>query len=471
MPEKNNENMDSGSLIDKKYSTLHHLSYNSMTLIMYSTWLVISTYYFFFYEVVIGLSGFLIALAMVMFEIWDAFNDPLIGYLSDKPTRFTKRWGRRFPWIILGIVPLSIAFILFWTPPQGPEITIFLWFVIIMLIYELGYTLVGAPYWALFPDKFRSDSERRKNSGLNAIIMFIAVIVSSIIPAYFIIERDANSYLIAALILLIPIAIFTILALPGIREDQDIINRALTSSQSDNRISFFKSLRIALKNKNFIAFAFFGVAFQMVVGLFLATLPYYCIFVLNIGIEYVGLLLFLYFIALIGSMLIWYKVLSKIGNKNTLIIGMLIAIIAFFLIFLIGGSFIGGIYIAIIILGFGAGALTIVALPIFSDIIDEITLKTRIPKEGIYSGIFAFINRFGWLLPPIIIVFVHTITFFNPQANFSTQPLLAKQGIIALISWIPAIVISISVVGFSILYKLTDERTKEIKEELRQLNL
>ncbi len=150
---------------------------------------------------------------------------------------------------------------------------------------------------------------------------------------------------------------------------------------------------------------------------------------------------------------------------------MLITILAFLLIFLLGGTFLSGIYIAIIFLGFGAGATTIVALPIFADVIDEITLKTRIPKEGIISGIYAFINRFGWLLPPIIIVFVHTITFFNPKASFSTQPLLAKQGIIALISWIPAIVISISVVGFSIFYKLTNKRTKEIKEELRQLNL
>ena len=136
MPERINENIDSGSLIDKKYSTLNHLSYNSMTIIMYSSWLVISTYYFFFYEVVIGLSGILIALGMVIFEIWDALNDPLIGYLSDNPTRFTKRWGRRFPWIILGIVPLSITFVLFWAPPQGPEITIFLWFVIKILMFS-----------------------------------------------------------------------------------------------------------------------------------------------------------------------------------------------------------------------------------------------------------------------------------------------------------------------------------------------
>lgn len=39
---------------------------------------------FFFYEVVVGLNVILAALAFSLYSVWDAINDPLIGYLMEK---------------------------------------------------------------------------------------------------------------------------------------------------------------------------------------------------------------------------------------------------------------------------------------------------------------------------------------------------------------------------------------------------
>ncbi len=50
-----------------------------------------------FYETEIGLSAGLSAVAIILYSIWNAVNDPLIGYLTSKPTPFSKKLGRRFP--------------------------------------------------------------------------------------------------------------------------------------------------------------------------------------------------------------------------------------------------------------------------------------------------------------------------------------------------------------------------------------
>src|SRR5690606_6824808 len=57
-----------------------------------------------------GLAGSVLLLA----RVWDAVNDPLIGWLSDH-TR--SRWGRRLPWMVASTVPFSLFFVLFWIRP------------------------------------------------------------------------------------------------------------------------------------------------------------------------------------------------------------------------------------------------------------------------------------------------------------------------------------------------------------------
>ncbi|GAH62793.1 unnamed protein product, partial [marine sediment metagenome] len=48
------------------------------------------TYVFFYYETEIGLNVWLTSLGFIIFAIWNAVNDPLIGFLTDRPFKFTK---------------------------------------------------------------------------------------------------------------------------------------------------------------------------------------------------------------------------------------------------------------------------------------------------------------------------------------------------------------------------------------------
>ena len=70
---------------------------------------VLGGFLLFYYEVVIGLNVWLIVLALTIFTVYNAINDPIIGFLVDRNTRFTRKWGRRFPWIIIGIIPWTLS--------------------------------------------------------------------------------------------------------------------------------------------------------------------------------------------------------------------------------------------------------------------------------------------------------------------------------------------------------------------------
>ena len=51
-------------------------------------------------------------------SIIESFDDPLIGYWSD---RTRSRWGRRIPFIVLATPPWALCFFLLWTPPHASE--------------------------------------------------------------------------------------------------------------------------------------------------------------------------------------------------------------------------------------------------------------------------------------------------------------------------------------------------------------
>ena len=72
---------------------------------------LIGFYLFVFYTAAAGLPPWMAGLVLMIARLWDAINDPIVGWLSD---RTRTRWGPRLPWIFASALPLGAAMALMW---------------------------------------------------------------------------------------------------------------------------------------------------------------------------------------------------------------------------------------------------------------------------------------------------------------------------------------------------------------------
>ena len=120
-------------------------------------------YLLFFFTNVAGLPPGLAGSILMIGKISDAVNDPIIGVLSD---RTRSRWGRRLPWILGGIIPFSLFYCLQWIIPHfSDDINInnwslFAYYVVIGIFFNIAYTTVNLPYTALTPELTQDYNER-----------------------------------------------------------------------------------------------------------------------------------------------------------------------------------------------------------------------------------------------------------------------------------------------------------------------
>ncbi|MFX0183825.1 MAG: MFS transporter, partial [Candidatus Hodarchaeota archaeon] len=214
---------------------------------------------FFYYEVVVDLDVGLAALGFILYSLWNAVNDPLIGYLTEKrTTRFSSKYGRRFPWIFLGSFLYVFSFmIIFFIPAQiqSDQFTLFLWLVMSTCLFDTLYSLWDVNYQSIFPDKFRTENERNKTAGIATGIGVVGIAAGFILPTVFTDSEISGSYVTNAFIFIIIGIMFVVLLVGGggVKESSDMIHRYLTDRSKKEGENFLNDLKNAFKERNFVA--------------------------------------------------------------------------------------------------------------------------------------------------------------------------------------------------------------------------
>ena len=180
---------------EMQYSSKIHLSYGMGGFIVNFIMIAFIVRTIYFYENELFLSITLIGIAFFIFGAWNMINDPLLGYLCDRKTRLTERWGRRFPWFIIGAFIYSLTYLFIFIVPFKDQMGMFIWLLITLMLFETFYSLWQINWLSIYSDKFRSQKERTKVSSLGALAALLGVALGITLPPLFIIYGNLDSYI------------------------------------------------------------------------------------------------------------------------------------------------------------------------------------------------------------------------------------------------------------------------------------
>ncbi|MHA2175554.1 MAG: MFS transporter [Candidatus Hodarchaeales archaeon] len=421
----------------------------------FSTWVL--TFYF----AAVGLRIELIMLAFIVWTVWNAVNDPLIGYFSD---RTHTRLGRRKPYIIAGIIPMAIIEIIIWLPPNPlqDEMLTFVYLLLMLIIYDTFYTMLSLPYDSLFPELYSSVEERAEVNTYKQILSTIGLLAAFVIPGLFIGDQNqVSGYLTNGIVTSISvIIIFAISVWWGVKERPEF------QYDHEHQFSFFQGLQLTICNKGFVLYTLLFFLYEYILLLLSTTVPLFAREVLGITDTFqTSLLLGAMFIVGIITVFIWKILDVKLGGRKAFAISLVAYLIAS-LPLLFVDSF-DTAMIVVIVMGIGFGGMLYFIYLLFADIVDEDEVNTGYRREGTYLGITNFFMRLAMIFSIVSVSLVFVSTGWEQYApNPGIDVIL---GLKVLVVIFPAVAIVLSLICLYF-YPYSKSYVENIKQKMHTLH-
>ncbi len=434
----------------------------------------------YFYRVVIGLSAELILVSMIIFALWNMVNDPLLGFLTDKPMKWTKKWGLRAPWIVLTTAPMFICFILIWTVPTTADpIMQFVYMVVIVCVFDLFFSIYNDHLYGGYTNQFPTKFERRKSFMLMTVMLFITLIVLSVIQTAIIGtgQTDPSKYILNAVVMVVILAIFTIPTIKyGIGESEEMKAMFIEKDKTADKASFVEVLKTALKTKNF-RISLLGYTVQVTATtLWNAAQIYFFIDVYGLDLGKQSLPLLISILGAVASIPFWSNYVRKHDFKRTYWVAFLMHGICYlpFLVMLalpVGSAMFVTLHIVFLLIMniFYAGEVTML-MPVAADTYDEVALQLGKRSDATFVGIRNFFFRIAFLVQAIVFFIVLTATGYDTAIG-ATQTDAARVGIIIMGAVIPSILFIIMSQIFRKYYTLVGKEKDDMIKGLKEAGL
>ena len=321
---------------------------------------------------------------------WDAVNDPLFGYLSD---RTKTRWGRRRPYLLFGAIPLALGTWLLFSIPKGLSgAGAFLVVLFSFLIFDTIHTIISVNYSALTPELSQDYDERTSITTIREIFTVVGYILgaaTTTLVAGFLMntfnfsEHAAYSGMGLFFGLIAMTAVFVTAF--GVNEKPDAVIPA--------KIPPLKAISSTLKNKPFMwlmgCFLLTNFSFTLLTTL----LPYYLTYQLGMADQMPIVMISM--LGSIGLFLYPMKLLTdRIGKGPAYAAGLGLAAIACASTFFLPHSPTPLIYVVGVVAGMGFSAQWVCPWSMLPDVVEYDELKTGQRQEGLYYGMWNFITKF-----------------------------------------------------------------------------
>lgn len=133
---------------------------------------IISYFLMIYFTDTVGLTPLFVGNLFLVARIWDAFNDPMMGFVVDN-TR--SKWGKFRPWILVGAILNAIILVFLFRKPAGMTGTpMYIYYSVMYILWGMSYTIIDIPYWSMLPSLSNTKEERDSMSVIPRIFASLA---------------------------------------------------------------------------------------------------------------------------------------------------------------------------------------------------------------------------------------------------------------------------------------------------------
>ena len=207
----------------------------------------------------LGIDPTLLGILVIVWTIWDAVNDPMMGALMDKAfARHQDKRGKFRPWLLRATPLLGVTGVALWVVPSFFEgIALIVVLFSCKILYEAAYTMFNIPMGSLLSAMSTNDAERASLSSARGVgSMFGNMIPGlagpAIVAAFG--DRNTTGYMVAGTICAV-IGFVICLLHYAMTEERTSVGEDVKADD----IKFSDILEVVKKNRPFVALCVHGI--------------------------------------------------------------------------------------------------------------------------------------------------------------------------------------------------------------------
>jgi len=433
-------------------------------------------------------TGLLSALLLLV-QIWDAINDPLIGAMIDADKRRYKM-GKFKTYIFIGACGLIVGGAAVFLPFPGADVWLkAVLFILGYVIWDAAYTMANVPYGSMLSLVTADPAERAQLSTWRSIGSMVGNMLPSIILPFLIWENafdEAGNPVIneetgkqvqillgdrvffAALIMgFIGFAFFMFMIKKiTIRVDE----YSVKTNESGEKFNFFKAIGAFLKNRPAVGATV--AAMGMFLGMQSAQTATTVMFATYFGkAQLSGIVMLIGFLPMFLFIPFIKKLVNKFGKKEASVGGMLVSLVG--AIIMVVFPLISNVDVALIVymiglifFGVGMGVYTCVSWALMADAIDYNEWKTGRREEGTVYALHSFFRKLAQGVGPSIVLLMMGLLGYVSELGTEGQSFQTSHNMCWLVAGLYLFSALIQFVGIGIIFNLDKKTLAKMNAEL-----
>ena len=409
------------------------------------------------------------ALLLIVVQVWDAINDPLIGSVIDSDKRAYKR-NKFLTYIWAGSIGLIVGGACCFLPfPNAPTWAKFVIFIAGYVVWDAFYTVANVPYGSLLSLISNDVKDRASLSAWRSIGSIFGNMLPMVILPFIIYDKDNNligeRVFIAALIMgVLGFICFQFM----IRNTEIRVDTDVAVNEEAPKFNVFKAFGNFIKNRPAIGATI--AAMGMFIGMQGATTAVTVIFQSYFkNVQISGIVQLFAMIPIVVFTPLARNAVAKLGKKELATFGSIVSIIAGAGLFIItpdNTSLDLIIYIICqLFFSLGLGIYSTVSWAMMGDAIDYNEWKFGAREEGTVYSLHSFFRKLAQGIGPSLILVIMVAFGYvgENEGNQLWEVAVNMRYIVAATFLFSAI---LQFIGLGLVYNLDKKTLAKMNEEL-----